>query len=230
MGRKVNPKGMRLGHLYTWNSRWFANKKNYQVLLLEDILIRKSLMKKLKLAGVGSIEIERSINKIDIIINVAKPGIVIGRGGTGMEEIKKYLIKLLKIKKEDKNNPKLDIRVEPIKEPNLNAYLVATAIADQLVKRMPAKRIMAQAVGRVMQQGAKGVKIILSGRIAGAEIARREKNQAGSVPLHTLRANIDFATVPALTRSGYVGVRVWIYKPQNIPLAERGTSLLAQRG
>lgn len=212
MGHKVSPKGIRLGQFYTWSSRWFANKKNYQSLLLEDVLIRQNLMKKLKLAGVGSVEIERSINKIDIIINVAKPGIVIGRGGTGMEEVKKYLEKLLKIKKEDKNSPKLDIRVEPIKEPNLNAYLVATTIADSLARRMPAKRVMAHGVERVMQQGAKGVKIILSGRIGGAEIARREKDQAGSVPLHTLRANIDFAAVPALTRSGYVGVKVWIHK------------------
>lgn len=212
MGHKVSPKGIRLGHLYTWSSRWFANKNNYQTFLLEDVLIRKSLMKKLKIAGIGSVEIERSINKIDVIINVAKPGIVIGRGGTGMEDVKKFLEKLLKIKKDEKNSSKLDIRVEPIKEPNLNSYLVATAISDQLVKRMPAKRILAQATERVMQQGAKGVKVILSGRIGGAEIARHQKDQAGSIPLHTLRADIDFAAVPALTRSGYIGVKVWIHK------------------
>jgi small subunit ribosomal protein S3 len=204
---------MRLGQSVTWTSRWFADK-GYKSLLLEDIMIRKSLMRKLKVGGIASVEIERSINKIDIIVNVAKPGIVIGRGGTGMEELKKFLEKLLKIKKDDKKAPKLDIRVEPVKDPSLNAYLVAIGIADQLAKRMPAKRIMAQTIERVLQQGAKGVKILLSGRIAGAEIARREKDQAGSIPLHTLRADIDFAAVPAMTRSGYVGVKVWIHKPE----------------
>jgi small subunit ribosomal protein S3 len=212
MSQKVNPKGMRLGKLYTWTSRWFANKKTYQTLLLEDVLIRQSLMKKLKMAGISSIEIERSINKIDVIVNVAKPGMVIGRGGTGMEEVKKFVESVLHIKKDDKKASKVDVRVEPIKEPNLNAFLVATNVSDQIAKRMPAKRVMAQAVEKVMGQGAKGVKIVVAGRIAGAEIARREKDQAGSIPLHTLRADIDFASVPSLTRSGYVGVKVWIYK------------------
>jgi small subunit ribosomal protein S3 len=213
MGQKIDPNGFRLGVLNTWNSRWFADGKRYKELLLEDVKLRESLRKKLKIAGVSNIEIERSINKLDIIVHVAKPGLVIGRGGTGMEDIKKYLLSLLKIKPDDKNSPKVDIRVEPIKEPNLDAYLVATNIADQLAKRMPYKRVMAQSVDKVMSGGAKGVKIMLAGRVAGAEIKRVEKDQAGTLSLQTLREKIDFACVPSLTKSGYIGVKVWICRP-----------------
>jgi len=213
MGQKIHPMGFRLGSLYTWSSRWFAEGTRYKELVLEDVIIRENLRKKLKIAGVSSIEIERSINKLDIIIHVAKPGMVIGRGGTGMEDIKKYLLGLLKIKADDKNSPKVDIRIEPIKEPNLDAYLVATNIADQLIKRMPYKRVMAQSVDRVMGGGAKGVKIMLSGRVAGAEIKRVEKDQAGILSLQTLREKVDFASVPSLTKSGYIGVKVWICRP-----------------
>ncbi|MBI3980545.1 30S ribosomal protein S3 [Candidatus Microgenomates bacterium] len=212
MGQKINPIGFRVGVFYSWNSRWFADKKNYKKFLLEDFKLRELLMKRLKLAGVARIEIERSINKTDIIIFVAKPGLVIGRGGTGMEDLKKFVTKTLNIKPGDKNASKIDIKVEPIKEPNLDAYLVAVNIADQLVKRLPAKRVINQALDRVLQAGAKGVRIILSGRIGGAEIARRERVQAGMIPLTTLREKIDFAKFPALTKSGYVGVKVWICK------------------
>lgn len=212
MGQKINPIGFRVGVFYPWNSRWFADKKNYKKFLLEDFKLRELLMKRLKPAGVARIEIERSINKTDIIIFVSKPGLVIGRGGTGMEDLKKFVIKTLNIKPGDKNASKIDLKVEPIKEPNLDAYLVAVNIADQLVKRLPAKRVMNQALDRVLQAGAKGVRIILSGRIGGAEIARRERIQAGMIPLTTLREKIDFAKFPALTKSGYVGVKVWICK------------------
>ncbi len=212
MGQKIHPIGFRLGPLYTWTSRWFANSRDYHKYVIEDSIIRKSLMAKLHIAGIARVEIERSINKMDVIIFVSKPGLVIGRGGTGLDDLKKYLLNLLKIKENMKNAPKIDIRVEPIKEPNLDAYLVATNISDQLIKRMQAKRAMNQALEKVMQAGAKGARIILSGRIGGAEIARREKVQSGVLPLSTLRAKIDFARVASLTKSGYVGVKVWICK------------------
>lgn len=210
MGQKIHPTGFRIGSFYTWTSRWFASGKKYKDFVLEDVKIRETLKKRLKIAGISTIEIERSINKLDIIIHVSKPGLVIGRGGTGMEELKKYLLKMLNIKDDEKNAPKVDVRVEPIKEPNLDAYLVATNIADQLAKRLPFKRVMAQTVEKVMTGGAKGVKIMLSGRVAGAEIKRVEKAQAGILSLQTLREKIDFAAVPSLTKSGYIGVKVWI--------------------
>lgn len=210
MGQKIDPNGFRLGVINTWTSRWFASGKKYKDFVLEDVKIREGLRKKLKIAGVSTIEIERSINKIDITVHVAKPGLVIGRGGTGMEEIKKYLLTLLNIKSDEKNSPKMDVRVEQIKEPNLDAYLVATNIADQLAKRMPFKRVMAQSVERVMSAGAKGVRVKLSGRVGGAEIKRVEKDQDGILSLQTLREKVEFAKIPSFTKSGYIGVKVWI--------------------
>lgn len=211
MGQKVNPQILRLGTLYNWNSRWFADKK-YKDVLLEDYMLRKSLMAKLKLSGVARIEIERSINSLKVIAYVARPGIVIGRAGTGLEDLKKYLVTLLTALRKGENMPKLDIRIEGVKEPNLDPYLVARNIADQLNKRLPYKRILRQSAERVMSGGAKGVRIILAGRIAGAEISRREKIQQGTVPLSTIRENVQFASVPALTQKGYIGVKVWIHK------------------
>lgn len=212
MGQKVNPFVFRLGNLYTWSSHWFADSKKYQQLVLEDVKIRRKLMELLKIAGIAKIQIERSINKVDITIFVARPGIVIGRGGSGIEELKKKLESLLAIKKGDKNAPKLDLKVEPIKEPNLNAFLVAQAIADQLARRQQHRRVVSMALEKVMSAGAKGVRVKLAGRIAGAEISRREKYQTGTIPLQTLRADIDYASVPSLTKSGYIGVKVWICK------------------
>lgn len=209
MGHKVNPKVFRLGPVYTWASRWFANGPQYRDYIKEDLLIRENLMKKLKPAGIAQVDIERSINKIDITLFVSKPGVAIGRGGTGLEEIKKYIESFLTKDKENRKL-KLEIKVEPIKNINLNAYLVATGIADQLVKRLPHKRVVNQAISRIMAQGAKGVKILLSGRIRGAEISRRERYQTGTVPLSTIREKIDFAKASALTKSGYIGVKVWI--------------------
>lgn len=215
MGQKIHPKGYRIGTVFTWSSRWFADKRLYRLLLYEDVKIREDLFRRLKSAGLSEVEIERSINKVKIILHVARPGVVIGRGGSGLEEIKKYLerftSKLAKARlgKGDAKQ-KLELSVEPVKEPNLQAYLVATTIADQLAKRLPHKRVGNQAIERVMSAGAKGVRVILAGRIAGAEIARREKYQAGTVPLSTIREEVDFASVPSLTKSGYIGVKVWI--------------------
>jgi len=209
MGQKVNPHILRLGPIYNWSSRWFDDK-NYKDVLLEDFKLRKALMEKLSGAGVSEIEIERSINSLKLTINVSRPGMVIGRAGSGLEEVKDYLYKFLKIKKNSKTAPKIDIRIEPIKEPNLDVFLVAKNISDQLVKRLPHRRVLAQTVERVMGSGAKGIRIIISGRVGGAEINRKEKMQKGTVPLSTIRERISFASVPALTKKGYIGVKVWI--------------------
>ncbi|MCL6096270.1 MAG: 30S ribosomal protein S3 [Patescibacteria group bacterium] len=214
MGQKVNPLLLRLGPVYNWSSRWFDDKR-YKETLLEDYKLRKILNGKLRNAGISEIIIERSINNIKITCNVSRSGMVIGRAGSGLEELKEFLYIALSMNKNGKNAQKLDIRVEPIKDPNLDAYLVAANIADQLVKRLPAKRVLAQAVEKVMGSGAKGVRIVLSGRIGGAEIGRREKLQRGKVPLSTIRERITFASSPALTKKGYIGVKVWINKEEN---------------
>ncbi|HEV2339574.1 MAG TPA: 30S ribosomal protein S3 [Patescibacteria group bacterium] len=212
MGQKVNPQALRLGILYNWESRWFA-KKNYKDIVLEDYTLRSALLEKLKFAGVARVEIERSINSIKIIVFVSRPGMVIGRAGTGLEDLKKFILSLLSktdAKKTGKNAPRIEIRVEPVKEPNLDAYLVAKNIAEQLAKRLPYKRVLNQNAERVMTAGAKGVKIMLAGRIAGSEIGRREKIHLGKVSLSTIREPITFASYPSLTKKGYIGVKVWI--------------------
>ena len=208
MGQKIHPVGFRMGIGATWQSRWFATGKKYKEFLAQDMEIRQLLMKKLRPAGVSSVEIERAISKTKVIIFVSRPGVLIGRGGTGLTEIKKFLMKELKIK--DEGN--LEITPMEIKSADLSAYLVAQSVAEQLIKRLPAQRVMNQSIDRVMRAGAKGVRIVLSGRIGGAEIARREWKAQGVMPLHTLRENIDFSVYPALTKSGFVGVKVWINK------------------
>ncbi|MDQ3239487.1 MAG: 30S ribosomal protein S3 [bacterium] len=206
MGQKIHPISFRLGITHSHQSRWYADPKKYKTYLLQDVRLRVYLLKKLKSASVSRIEIERAVNKMVVIIFVARPGVVIGRGGSGLDELKKGLLVNLEI-----SDPKnLELRVEEVKSPDLVAYLVATSAADQLAKRMPSKRVLKQTVERVSKAGAKGVKILLAGRINGAEIARRESAKQGTIPLHTLRADIDFAAVPALTKSGYIGVKVWI--------------------
>ncbi len=214
MGQKVNPISFRMPYLREWKSRWFsADKNQYQKNLLEDIKIRKFLMDKLKLAGIIQVQIERSINKMKIILFVSRPGLVIGRGGAGLELLKKELCKMVSIAQPEKN---LEIEAVELKNPDLSSFLVAQRIAEQLEKRFPYRRVVNRAIENVMAAGAKGVKIVLSGRIAGAEISRREtfgdKGKTGNIPSQTLRADIDFASVPALTRSGFIGVKVWIYK------------------
>lgn len=208
MGQKIHPVGLRIGSAAPWKSRWFADAKKYKQFLQEDIKIRNLLMKKLRPAGIASIEIERSINKLKIMIFVARPGVLIGRGGTGLTELKKFLLKELKLKDESV----LELVPQDLKSVDLSAYLVAQSVAEQLVRRLPAQRVMNQVIDRVMRAGGKGVRVVLSGRIGGAEIARREWKAAGVMPLHTLRQDIDFAIYPALTKSGYVGVKVWINK------------------
>lgn len=216
MGQKVNPKVLRVGPVYNWSSRWFDDKK-YKDVLLEDYVLRKALLERLKNSGVSEVEIERSINSVKIKVFVSRPGMVIGRGGSGLEELKVFAQNLLlKEKIKQKSSQKFDVRVEvePIKEPNLDANLVAKNIAEQLIKRLPQKRIMASTAEKVMNSGAKGVRVVLSGRIGGAEIGRREKIQKGTVPLSTIREHISYASYPALTKKGYIGVKVWINQPE----------------
>lgn len=212
MGQKVNPIGFRLGNTFSWKSRWFATDGNYSSQLLEDYAIRTQLQKKLSNAGIVQTDIERSLTSIKVIIFVSRPGVVIGKGGAQLETIKKDIERLLNTSKTKNEKKRIEIKVEEIKKPDLSAKLVAERIADQLIKRYPHRRAVSQALERVMQAGAKGVKIALSGRIGGAEIGRSEKYFEGSVPTQTLRANIDYYHTPARTRSGYVGIKVWIYK------------------
>lgn len=213
MGQKVNPHVIRLGSVHTWSSRWF-DERQYSTVVLEDYGLRKMLMERLRPAGVASVELERSINSLKIIIHVSRPGIVIGRGGSGLEELKKAIAAFFIKQRGTKAAPKMDIRVEPVKEPNLNSYLVANNIADQLVRRLPFKRILNSTAERVMGSGALGVKILLTGRIGGAEIARREKIHLGTVPLSTIREDISYAQYPALTKKGYIGIKVWINRAE----------------
>ncbi|CAN5128707.1 30S ribosomal protein S3 [soil metagenome] len=209
MGQKVNPLVIRLKTVFNWESRWF-NEKNYKDMVLEDYQLRTMLLERLKMAGVAKVEIERSINSLKIIVYVSRPGIVIGRAGTGLEDLKKYINNYF-LKKKTKHMPKLEIRVEPVKEPNLDAFLVAKNVAEQLIKRLPYKRVLVQTADRVMNSGAEGVRIVLSGRIGGSEIGRREKIHQGTVPLSTIREQINYSSVPALTKKGYIGVKVWIH-------------------
>ena len=211
MGQKINPIGFRIGNYKTWKSRWFADDKTYKDFLLEDIKIREGLTERLKLAGINNVEIERLTKSMVITVTVSRPGVVIGRGGTGIEDVKKFIISILSdLRKKKIENLKIDLKVNEIKNPELSAYLVAGRIAADLERRMPQRRVVSKTMERVMASGAKGIKIVLSGRIGGADISRVEKYHMGSVPTQTLREDIDYAQVPALLKKGYVGVKVWI--------------------
>jgi small subunit ribosomal protein S3 len=222
VGQKVNPIGFRTGTFLPWKSRWFSDDSKYKDFLLEDIKIRRALMTKLKTAGITQVEIERLSKNMAIILTVSRPGVVIGRGGSGLEEIKKLvLVTVSKIRGEKvkdlpagRQDLKIDLRVQEVKNPELSAQLVATRIAMELERRLPHRRSVARAIERVMQSGALGVKIVLSGRIGGREISRVEKYHKGSVPTQTLRETIDYAQVPALLKKGYVGVKVFIHKKE----------------
>lgn len=210
MGQKVHPKGLRLGVINNWSSRWFfSQKKAYREALISDVRIRKFLMKKLSFTSVTQVDIERAINKIVLIIYSVKPGMIIGRGGKGLEEIKHYIVKFLQLGSKGKET-KIDLKIEPVKKPYLNAYFVAQTIAEKLVRNFPHRSVVHNALNRVMESGARGIKIQLGGRIAGSEISRREKYFEGTIPTSTIREDVDFAIYPALTRSGYIGVKVWI--------------------
>ncbi len=210
MGQKINPSGFRTGILYDWKSTWYANKHTYADLVSQDHQIRIFLKEKLKLAGLSHVDIKRSINTIDIYLNVSRPGVVIGRGGANIEELKKDLLKL--INQKGKPQTSVNIHTIEIQQPDLSATLIASQIAYQLERRYPHRRAKDQAIEKAMGAGAKGIKIVFAGRIGGADIGRKEKYTQGKIPTSTLRADIDYAQIPALTRSGYVGIKVWIYR------------------
>jgi small subunit ribosomal protein S3 len=202
MGQKTNPIGFRLGVIRTWDSRWFA-KKDYAKLLHEDLKLRKLIHKKLASAGIAKVEIERAANKIKINVHTARPGIVIGKKGSGAEGLK------TEIQKQTKNEVFLNI-IE-VKKPEANAQLIAESVASQLEKRVAFRRAMKKCMTAAFKAGIKGIKIRVSGRLGGADIARAEWYSEDSVPLHTLRANIDYGTAEALTTYGLIGVKVWVY-------------------
>ncbi|MDD2211937.1 MAG: 30S ribosomal protein S3 [Clostridia bacterium] len=208
MGQKVHPKGLRVGIIRDWESNWYADK-NYTELLHEDIKIRSFIKKKLFQAGVSNVQIERAANRVKVSIHTAKPGIVIGRGGTEVEALRKSL--------EQMTGKKINVNIIEIKKPELDAQLVAEGVALQLEKRIGFRRAMKQAVSRTMRLGSEGVKIRCSGRLGGAEIARTEWYSEGKVPLHTLRADIDYGFTEANTTYGKIGVKVWIYKGEILP-------------
>lgn len=214
MGQKVNPNGFRLGKLHSWKSKWFAKKQNYKKFLLEDVKLREFLEERLEMAGVVDIEIERSINTIKITLNVSRPGVVIGRGGSRLKKLQEQIHRKLKINPNDPKAMKVDLDVKEVEKPDLSAKLIAQRVSNQIERRYPHRRAVYQAIEKVMEAGAKGVKIVLSGRIGGAEIGRTEKYDKGTIPLQTLRADINYAHKPALTKSGYVGVKVWIYRKE----------------
>lgn len=204
MGQKVNPHGFRVGIINNWSSRWFAKKNDFADALIEDQKIRKVLLAKLKMAGVPKIEIERDKTKVRININCAKPGIIIGKGGVEIEKLKSFCEKLI--------GKPVVINIIEIKNADMNAKLVAEGIAAQLEKRVSFRRALKQAMGRSMRAGAKGIKTQVSGRLGGAEIARSEHYHEGTIPLQTIRANIDYGFAEAATTYGIIGVKVWIYK------------------
>lgn len=212
MGNKVNPLGYRLGIQHTWNSRWFVSDKGqYKKYLLQDLIIRKTLMSQFTNAGLVSVEIERNLSGMRITMYAVRPGIIIGRGGKGLDQVKKMVLSHVgAISKVEKDKFKLDLRIEQYKKPFLSARYTAEHVAERIVRNFSHRSLAHNVINRVMESGAKGVKIAYAGRIRGANIARREKFQVGKVPLSSIRENIDFAHVPALTRNGYIGIKVWI--------------------
>jgi small subunit ribosomal protein S3 len=212
MGQKIHPVGLRLGITRTWDSRWFE-KKHYKDWLHEDHAIRKYFTRWMRPAAISKIEIERRANQARVIINTGKPGIIIGKRGVGIEEIRKNLEKL--------TGKTVQVNVMEIKHIELDARLVGQNIVDQLEKRIAFRRAMKQAIMRTMKAGARGIKVQVSGRLGGAEIARTERNSDGKVPLHTLRADIDYAHVEAFTTFGRIGVKVWIYRGEVLPDQQR---------
>lgn len=213
MGQKINPIGFRTGTFLPWKSRWFSDDANFKNFLVEDIRIRRALMDKLKLAGIDDVTIERLPKSIVISLSVSRPGVVIGRGGTGIEDVKRFILDIISdIRHKKIKDMKIDLKVNEIKNPELSAHLVASRIVSEFERRIPHRRVIVKAMERVMASGALGVKVVIGGRIEGAEISRVEKYQLGSVPTQTLRENIDYVQVPASLKRGYVGIKVWIHK------------------
>ena len=214
MGQKVNPRGLRVGVIHGWNTQWYADKKQFSKFLKEDNVIRTFLKKKYYAAAISKIMIERAANKIAVIIYTARPGVIIGKAGAEVEIIKKDLAKLT-------NGKNVSINITEVRKPDCDAQLVAEGVAAQLEKRMSFRRCMKQAIGRSMRAGCKGIKMMVSGRLDGAEIARSEQYHEGSIPLQTLRADIDYGFAEAHTTFGMIGVKCWIYKGEVIKAAKK---------
>lgn len=208
MGHKVHPIGFRLGLHRDWSAKWYADR-HYRELLQEDLAVRRAIMTNYREAGISQIEISRQSNQVSVTIHTARPGIVIGRGGQRVEEMRQSLEALV--------GKRIRLNIMEIRQPELDAYLVAKSIADQITQRVAFRRAMRQAMVRTMQAGAKGIKMTCAGRLGGTEIARRETARQGRVPLHTLRADIDFGVVEAHTTLGRIGVKVWIYRGDIMP-------------
>ena len=213
MGNKTHPVGFRLGVIKDWQANWFAAKqKEYRGLVIEDLSIRRVVMDAYPDAGVSRVEIERGSADVVITVHTARPGIVIGRGGQKVEETRKIL--------EEMTERRARLNVQEVRQPEMDAQLVARNVADQLIRKIAYRRAIRQAVTRTMQAGAQGIKILCSGRLGGAEIARKEKAMDGRVPLHTLRADIDYSYAEAITDFGTIGVKVWIFKGEILPQAK----------
>ncbi|MHB1610859.1 MAG: 30S ribosomal protein S3 [Sulfobacillus sp.] len=220
MGQKIHPKGLRLGIVKDWDSRWYGTRKTTPELIGEDFNIRKFVKKRHYGAGIARIEIERGASsKLKVSVHTGKPGMVIGKGGVGVDALRKDLEQL--------THKQVNLNILEVKSPESDGQLVAESIASQLEKRIAFKRAMKQAVMRAMRQGAKGIKVMVSGRLGGAEIARREWTWEGSIPLHTLRADIDYGFAEAHTTYGVIGVKVWIYKGQILPGPKRRPGAVA---
>lgn len=204
MGQKVNPNGFRVGVIRDWNTRWYASKKEFSDFLIEDKKIREHLKKTHYAAGVSKIDIERAAGKVTVSIHTARPGVLIGKGGVGVDAIKTDVTALI--------GKPVNVNIMEVKNPDANAQLVAESIAAQLEKRISFRRAMKQSMGRAMKAGAKGIKLMCSGRLGGAEIARTEGYHEGSIPLQTMRADIEYGFAEAHTTYGRIGIKVWIYK------------------
>jgi small subunit ribosomal protein S3 len=207
MGQKVHPHGFRLGYIYDWKSKWFAGR-DYKDLLQEDLTIRKTISTMLPDAGISSVEIERNANMVTVAVNTARPGIVIGRGGQRVDE--------LRAKLEAASGRKIRVNINEIRIPEIDAALVARTVADQMERRISHRRAIKQAIQRAMQRGALGIKIKVSGRLGGSDMSRKDQGMDGRVPLHTLKADIDYGTAEARTTLGRIGVKCWVYKGDRI--------------
>lgn len=212
MGQKVNPKGLRIGIIRDWDAKWYADKKNFSDFLIEDHKIRKYIKSTFYTAGISRVQIERAANRIKVSIYTSKPGIVIGRGGAEVDALRRKLVQM--------TGKHVNVNIVEIKVPELDAQLVAENIASQLERRIAFRRAMKQTVNRTMKFGAQGIRVACSGRLGGAEIARTEWYSEGKVPLHTLRADIDYGFAEANTTYGKIGVKVWIYKGEVLPEAK----------
>ena len=209
MGQKVNPNGLRLGINKDWDSKWYASKKDYSKFLIKDVKIREFFEKSSRDAGIAKIQIERNSKRTEVIIHTSKPGVIIGHGGEEIERIKKAIAKEV--------NEEINVSIVDIKKPDMNAQIVANSIASQIENRVSFRMAQKRIIRNAMKSGAKGIKTMVSGRLGGADMARSEGYSEGTTPLHTLRADIDYATAEADTTFGKIGVKVWIYKGEILP-------------